>query len=1297
MSSPKRLCIHLRSRPLDTVRLLLPLLLGAVLLWPWQALAAFRSPDADDNTKWNTAAGWSNIAGGAGNSSQPGVGANVILENSASLACNLDLGSAPLNTIGNLSVQSGNWGITGDNTLVTSGPLQVNGGGTFVIQGGADLTVNGNSNIIGGSLELAKAALTITGGLSIGNITTPGQYRDTDESIVTVGGRTNINDDITLGGTVINSGQFETAGLTTKTGADLTLSNTARLDTGTAVNNINSTLTLKDGAEMTGTGQTNVRNSGALKLEGASSFAGGALTITPGSSFVDSADSTVALTGAATFDSNTSIKSKSFTSDGLRVSAGGLKVDDGATVNADVKGALRANGNIWIANYLELGAGSELKGYDLYVGGAYDDTTFGEGNNSVALTGRATFGSSDTKIYNTFTSEGITTAGDLTIGNNGTRAAEVNTGAADRSITGSLTVQDGAQLLGSGNTYANNVALGANSQLAGRDLDVGGVYSDDPGSRINLNGAAIFRNDSTIKSTQFIAGSLAVAASKTLTLNNGANIVLNDAGGSILDGAIDLQGNSRLNGTAITFKGGYADNRDSAVHLSNKAAFTNNAANDIRGTFTASGLDITGTGTAVSVKETATFNPGNLYIYSGDPALPNKLDVATTLPLNLNNVTLEAYSALYGGDLTVHGSYKQDAGSVVDLDGMANFYGSVNVNNIDGSFSSQGMTIGNGTAPATVSLATVGALDLKGGDLIINRGGQLDAKGDLNLGNSRVNIDLNRDPTNPALVAAGQMTFGNNALTLRYSGATPQSTTRWTLVEYGSRGGTGGTDGAGGFDPLLTIATASLQGVLAQNATNIFFTGSYTPLSAANLAYLAAAHPNARRAAPGFADTFNNRRTPYMDHMDKAYNNMDALEADVAHNLQGMTAEAALNHAAQTQRAHIEIANAALAYALGDNAPLSAQGFVPSLQASLMQMGQQANPFQAQQRRGLMAARQRLGSAGLDGIPAQRQYSVLGNWQPASQKARQLVAPATPGALIAGMAAGSYGIPGVRVWGGYVGNTVNQQKKDGYSGYKANQNGLLVGASVDVAPVLTVGAYGGWTAGQYSAQGVKSDIDSSSVHLGGFFRFKGQNELQGFLVTGDVAYSSTSNDSTRTVPLQAGSQKMDASYGQYVIGGGLEVAYDYVPPGDEYTRVTPFVAGRYSHLYQNGYTESGNLSLKVGDINNDQYTTTVGLRVARDFVIADDSVVITPRASAAWLRNWGKDRLTARSSFVGSPVSFDTKTASQDRDAAQLGAGIDLRVKQNSNWDFGLKAAYGLDLRASSTGHNFFGGVELNF
>jgi uncharacterized protein with beta-barrel porin domain len=1042
--------------------------------------------------------------------------------------------------------------------------------------------------------------------------------------------------------------------------------------------------------------------------------------LTVGNSYTDNADSTVDLTGMATFMNGATIHATGngttpgFKSDGITIFSGLLELANGATVDTgsgyrdigDPGSTLRIGDGAKLsgrgdtaASNLELHGSAHLEGNDLTVGNSYTDNA----DSTVDLTGLATFmnGATINATGNGtdpgFKSEGVTVlSGLLELVSN----AKVDTGAGARLINGILRIGDQASLSGSGDTTVDDLELHGKASLEGNNLTVNNSYFDNADSKVKLDGTASFISDATITSTDFIAGSLAIASGKTLALA-GADVRLTGQAPIILEGGIVINNSTfhaPAEGADISFRGGY-ESFQSDVTLGGKAIFNSNGNNSItEGSFSAKGMDIAGTGTTVTVnavdKDKFNLKGGDLSIASGGNTLN-----AGGHALNLNNVTLEAGSTLYGGDLTVGGVYTQAASSAVDLDGKATFKGADGtVHTISGDFKAKGMAVGddeNENNPhgitVDVTASAPGALDFKGGDLIITSNSQLRKTGDLNLTTAgAVKIDLNRDMNTAALSATGEMTLNDNALTLHHTGTTSQNGT-WTLAHADN-----GIVGEFAKD----VNTVKLKGTVRYGPDDVYFDGRYNAQTPGPWPYEAALPPNARRAAPGMRNMID--LEPNAVAAALAELTEEQLEAAMKRNLQGMTAEASVNHAAQTQRAHIELANTALGLALGAGAPLSSQGFVPNLQASLSQMGQQANPFQAQQqRRGIMAARQRVSPAGQDGIPMQKHYSVLAGWQPASHNARQIVAQAAPNTPIAGMAGGSSGIPGVNFWGGYVNTAEYQQKKDGYSGYNAHQSGVLAGVSVDAAPELTLGLYGGWTAGQYSAQGVKADIDSNSVHVGGFFRFKDQRDPQGGVnVTGDLAYSSTSNESSRSFYLEppiGSNQKMEASYNQHVISGGLEVAYDYVPSGDEYSRVTPFIAGRYSHLSQESYTEDGALALRVGSIENDQFASTVGVRVARDFVTGDEDIIITPRVSAAWQRNWTDQRFTARSNFVGSPVSFNTKAVPQDHDAAQLGAGLDLRFRQDSGWDFGIKAAYSTELRASSTGHNVFGGFEVNF
>ena len=285
---------------------------------------------------------------------------------------------------------------------------------------------------------------------------------------------------------------------------------------------------------------------------------------------------------------------------------------------------------------------------------------------------------------------------------------------------------------------------------------------------------------------------------------------------------------------------------------------------------------------------------------------------------------------------------------------------------------------------------------------------------------------------------------------------------------------------------------------------------------------------------------------------------------------------------------------------------------------------------------------------------------------------------------------------GIKIWGGYLGSFSSQDSKNGYSGYDANQNGFIVGTTFDIVPEWAVGAYVGYTTGDSEFNDINTDIDTNATHAGLFGRYANQGALKGLTITGDALYSYTDNDSTRKVRLDTGRQEMDASFDQNILGGGLEVAYDWTPSFDDASTITPFAAMRYSHLSQSGYTESGKLALEVDSFEVNAFTSTAGVRAQRDFNLGE-KVVVTPKATAAWLHNYADDNASTHSNFVGSPVTFMTRSATQDRDAALLGAGVDVMFKQSAGWEIGLKGTYGAEIRQNSTDQTVFAGFEVRF
>lgn len=564
-----------------------------------------------------------------------------------------------------------------------------------------------------------------------------------------------------------------------------------------------------------------------------------------------------------------------------------------------------------------------------------------------------------------------------------------------------------------------------------------------------------------------------------------------------------------------------------------------------------------------------------------------------------------------------------------------------------------------------------------------------------NLGSGVMDVDLNRSKTLAAIdVTGGSLALADSTLRLRYTG-NGAADGSWLIVNGQYVDYEGNAGGSGKSFQSLDIVTATLDGILRNDPTQIWFDGTYTPLTPGGITGLERLSPNARNMAPGLLERIEYGRGP-------AYEYLYSLSGDTFNNavlgvLPYASAEGAVSQGIQALSAHNAAAMAAFGYAFGPDALESAQSFAPlAFQAPNtlgLNMGSQSRRDQAR-----ATARQADRMASLDGDMGygHSTYSILGNWTPALDSTRNLVASASPEYTL--NAAGPNTAFGARIWGGYLGNFAHQDNKGGYAGYDADQNGFLLGGSFDLGQSWTVGAYAGWTTGSTRYNDIKTRIDTDATHVGAFARYKRELGPGTAKVTGDILYSFTDNDSRRTVPLGGplGDQRMKGSFDQNIIGGGLEAAYDWKPGFDEALVITPYLAGRYAHLEQDGFTESGSLGLKVGKTDADSFTTTVGVKAARDFNVSD-SVILTPRATVGWLHQWADRDVSANSSFISSPVTFMTRSVKQDADAALVGAGLDVLVKTGKSWDLGLKLGYGADIRANSNDQTVFAGFEIKF
>ncbi len=882
-------------------------------------------------------------------------------------------------------------------------------------------------------------------------------------------------------------------------------------------------------------------------------------------------------------------------------------------------------------------------------------------------------------------------------------AAGLNRTALRVASSGKLTVDLGSTLtLDAASTFALN----------GGTLSFGVGAGDASGKIVSLNTtkAPTFAGSNTLDISRWQQGAYTVLqAGAAMSADAPGTFSSITVGGNAVDPAVmnisaalvnsgkDLQitaATARYNkeaawgGTSGTWNytnKNWLDGATASTFLPGDAALFNNSGADSRA-ITVGGNAVSLSGMKVTGGASYDFTGGALHIDSStaqrltDPGYADNLVMAGSGTLFLNN----------GGAANpnrITGNVSVTGGTLALGDGFAlTNTGAGGVMNIDMQGSAApALDLRGAAALNNMNLQLInGASELRftapGSALSINSGNTS------YLGAGVMDVDLNRSKTLAALtLAAGSsLDLEQSSLRLRHTGLGNDSGS-WLLVNGNYSGEFSAVD----------IATATLTGKVNYDAGNsrILFDGVYTPLAPGGLTGLERLSPNARSAAAGLLERVENGSGP-------AYNYLYGLSGDAFNNaalgiLPYASAEGAVTQSIQSLSAHNAAAMAAFGYAFGSDAPASTQSFAPLAFQAPNTLGWNIG---SQNRREQARATGRYADrmAALDGEVGYGHsgYSVLGDWHPATDTTRGLVASASPEYTL--NAAGPNTSFGARIWGGYLGNFAHQDSKGGYAGYDADQNGFLLGGSFDITPNWTAGAYVGWTTGDTRYSGIRTRIDTDATHVGAFARYKKQLGSGTAKVTGDILYSYTDNDSRRTVPAAPGNQHMKGGFDQNIIGGGLEAAYDWRPSFDPALVLTPYAAGRYARLEQDGFTESGNLGLKVGKTDADSFVTTVGLKAARDFN-ASGKVILTPKVTAGWLHQWADRDIAANSSFVGSPVTFMTRSVKQDADAALLGAGLDVLVKTGRTWNLGLKLGYGADIRRNSNDQTVFAGLEVKF
>jgi outer membrane autotransporter protein len=252
------------------------------------------------------------------------------------------------------------------------------------------------------------------------------------------------------------------------------------------------------------------------------------------------------------------------------------------------------------------------------------------------------------------------------------------------------------------------------------------------------------------------------------------------------------------------------------------------------------------------------------------------------------------------------------------------------------------------------------------------------------------------------------------------------------------------------------------------------------------------------------------------------------------------------------------------------------------------------------------------------------------------------------------------------LWGQAFGGQATQNTRDGVSGYRASYGGLLMGAD---APVTERWRAGGLFA--YSDTSLSNNGDNSGS--GGHIQSYGLTGYASY--TGNPWYinlmagAATQHDNTtRTVSFTGFSGVNTGSFNgmQYTtaVQGGYPLNLDRWISG---TTLTPLVGLSYSHLRQNGYTESGSASaLNVNASNSNSLRSEVGGKLSRQFVTAYGTLV--PSVELDWRHQYQNTRIQSGASFTADATgatTFTTQSASPIANTGVLNLGVTLLKGRN--------------------------------
>jgi uncharacterized protein with beta-barrel porin domain len=254
--------------------------------------------------------------------------------------------------------------------------------------------------------------------------------------------------------------------------------------------------------------------------------------------------------------------------------------------------------------------------------------------------------------------------------------------------------------------------------------------------------------------------------------------------------------------------------------------------------------------------------------------------------------------------------------------------------------------------------------------------------------------------------------------------------------------------------------------------------------------------------------------------------------------------------------------------------------------------------------------------------------------------------------------------------------------------------GGAFGADMQLNPNLLVGAAVAAGASGFSLDGRASSGDVRTV----FFGLYGSWTMGPLYVDAALTYGHGQFSTSRTIALTTLTERATGEFSGNQYGGRLEAGWRFQVQRYE---LTPFVGLSVQALDQSGYTEStintatnlpGILGLSYAGETTTSVRSFLGGQASTTYRVADWAT-LTPRIRLAWAHEFTPDRQVS-ASFLSIPgAAFTVNGARPARDAAIVGAGVDLGIGRN----VALYAQFDGDLSGGGNAYAGSGGIRISW